>query len=75
MDPYAAIGSTSGIISLVGIIGYGLYKLLVHAHCRSGCCGREFLDLYVNLDETQGDQSVVIPVPPSGVVRPSVPPN
>lgn len=59
MDPYAAIGSTSGIISLVGMIGYGVYKLLVHSHCKSACCGRSMMDIYVNLDDTD---SVVLPV-------------
>ena len=63
MDAYSAVGTTSGIISLVGMIGYGLYKLLVHSHCRSACCGRNFLDVAFNLDEKDGDTTVYLPAP------------
>ena len=61
MDPYSAIGSTSGIISLVGIVGYAVYKLFVHSHCKSACCGRNVVDVYVNLDDTE-PQPIVLPV-------------
>jgi hypothetical protein len=63
MDAYTAVGTTSGIISLVGMVGYGLYKLLVHSHCRSACCGRDFVDVAFNLDEKEGDRSVYVPMP------------
>ena len=63
MDAYSAVGTTSGIISLVGMVGYGLYKLLVHSHCKSACCGRDFVDVAFNLDEQDGDQTVYIPPP------------
>lgn len=69
MDAYTAVGTTSGIISLVGMVGYGLYKLLVHSHCRSACCGKDFVDVAFNLDEKEGDRSVYIPAP----VRPMLP--
>lgn len=62
MDNYAIIGSTSGILSLVGIISYGVYKLLVHSHCKSACCARPLFDLYVNLDEKEGDRNIVLPI-------------
>lgn len=65
MDAYSAVGTTSGIISLVGMVGYGLYKLLVHSHCRSACCGRDFVDVAFNLDEKDGDQTVYIPPAPT----------
>jgi len=60
MDAYNTIGTTSGIISLIGMIGYGLYKLLVHSHCKSACCGRNVLDVAFNLDETQGDRTIYL---------------
>jgi hypothetical protein len=60
MDAYNTIGTTSGIISLIGMVGYGIYKLLVHSHCRSACCGRSVLDVAFNLDETQGDRTVYL---------------
>jgi predicted adenine nucleotide alpha hydrolase (AANH) superfamily ATPase len=63
MDAYTAVGTTSGIISLVGMIGYGMYKLLVHSHCRSACCGRDVLDVAFNLDEKDGDRTVYLPMP------------
>jgi hypothetical protein len=63
MDAYTAVGTTSGIISLIGMIGYGVYKLLVHSHCRSACCGKDFVDVAFNLDEKEGDKSVYIPMP------------
>lgn len=62
MDAYTAVGTTSGIISLVGMIGYGVYKLLVHSHCRSACCGKDFVDVAFNLDEKEGDKSVYVPI-------------
>jgi hypothetical protein len=64
MDAYTAVGTTSGIISLVGMVGYGVYKLLVHSHCRSACCGRDVLDVAFNLDEQDGDRTVYLPMPP-----------
>ena len=72
MDAYTAVGTTSGIISLVGMIGYGVYKLLVHSHCRSACCGRDILDVAFNLDEQDGDRTVYLPMP-STVPKPSEP--
>jgi len=60
MDAYNTIGTTSGIISLIAMVGYGIYKLLVHSHCRSACCGRNVLDVAFNLDETQGDRTVYL---------------
>ena len=60
MDAYNTIGTTSGIISLIGMVGYGIYKLLVHSHCRSACCGRNVLDVAFNLDETQGDRTIYL---------------
>jgi hypothetical protein len=51
MDTYSAIGATSGIASLLGVIGYGVYKAINHSRCRSACCGRKMLDVYVNLEE------------------------
>ena len=66
---YTSVGATSGIISLVGVIGYGVYKILVHSHCRSACCGRNFLDIAMNLDEKDGDQTVYLPMPPAGLTR------
>jgi hypothetical protein len=71
MDAYTAVGTTSGIISLIGMIGYGVYKLLVHSHCRSACCGKDFVDVAFNLDEKEGDRSVYIPMTPA--VRPALP--
>jgi len=68
MDAYTAVGTTSGIISLVGMVGYGVYKLLVHSHCRSACCGRDFVDVAFNLDEKEGDRSVYVPMPNPAVV-------
>lgn len=62
MDAYTAVGTTSGIISLIGMIGYGVYKLLVHSHCRSACCGKDFVDVAFNLDEKEGDRSIYIPM-------------
>jgi hypothetical protein len=64
MDAYSAVGTTSGIISLVAMVGYGVYKLLVHSHCKSACCGRDFVDLAFNLDEKDGDQTVYTSAPP-----------
>ena len=61
MDTYASVGATSGILSLVGVVGYGLYKLLVHSHCRSACCTKPLFDLYVNLDEREGDRTITLP--------------
>ncbi len=62
MDAYTSIGATSGIVSLVGVVCYGAYKLLVHSHCRSACCARPLFDMYINLDEKDGDQvNVLIP--------------
>ena len=60
MDAYNTIGTTSGIISLVAMVGYGIYKLLVHSHCRSNCCGRSVIDVAFNLDETQGDRTIYL---------------
>jgi len=60
MDAYNTIGTTSGIISLIGMVGYGIYKLLVHSHCKSQCCGRNVLDVAFNLDETQGDRTIYL---------------
>jgi hypothetical protein len=60
MDAYNTIGTTSGIISLIGMVGYGIYKLLVHSHCKSACCGRNVLDVAFNLDETQGDRTIYL---------------
>jgi len=71
MDNYAIIGSTSGILSLVGIISYGVYKLFVHSHCKSACCARPLFDLYVNLDEKEGDRSIVLPINAPAIVKPS----
>lgn len=62
MDAYSTIGSTSGIISMVSLIGYGIYKCLVHSHCKSTCCGRNFVDLKINLDEKDGDQTIRLPI-------------
>jgi hypothetical protein len=42
------------------MVGYGIYKLLVHSHCRSNCCGRNVLDVAFNLDETQGDRTIYL---------------
>jgi hypothetical protein len=63
MDAYSAVGTTSGIISLVAMIGYGVYKLLVHSHCKSACCGKDFVDVAFNLDEKDGDTAVYLPAP------------
>jgi hypothetical protein len=60
MDAYSVVGTTSGIISLVGMVGYGVYKLLVHSHCQSRCCGRDFVDVAFNLDEKDGDRTVYL---------------
>jgi hypothetical protein len=60
MDAYNTIGTTSGIISLIGMVGYGIYKLLVHSHCKSACCGRNVIDVAFNLDETQGDRTIYL---------------
>jgi hypothetical protein len=60
---YNSVGATSGIVSLLGVIGYGVYKILVHSHCRSACCGRNILDIAMNLDEKDGDQTVYLPMP------------
>lgn len=73
MDAYTAVGTTSGIISLVAMVGYGIYKLLVHSHCRSACCGKDFVDVAFNLDEKDGDRSVYIPMPTPAPVRPALP--
>jgi hypothetical protein len=70
MDAYSVVGTTSGIISLVGMVGFGVYKLFVHSHCRSTCCGRSVLDIAVNLDEKDGDQSVYLQLPNP---KPSIP--
>ena len=59
---YNTVGATSGIVSLLGVIGYG-YKIFVHSHCRSACCGRNILDIAMNLDEKDGDQTVYLPMP------------
>ena len=69
MDAYSVVGTTSGIISLVGMVGFGLYKLLVHSHCRSACCGRSILDVAFNLDEKDGDIAVYLPAPSVPAVR------
>jgi len=61
MDTYASVGATSGIISLVAMIGYMLYKLCAHSHCKSACCARPMFDLQVNLEEKDGDQTIIIP--------------
>jgi hypothetical protein len=42
------------------MVGYGIYKLLVHSHCKSACCGRNVLDVAFNLDETQGDRTIYL---------------
>ena len=60
---YNSVGATSGIVSLLGVIGYGVYKMFVHSHCRSACCGRNFMDIAMNLDEKDGDQTVYLPMP------------
>jgi hypothetical protein len=49
---YTDIGATSGIISLIAVISYGLYKLLAHSHCTSACCSRPLFDVSVNLEST-----------------------
>jgi len=70
MDAYNTIGTTSGIISLIGMVGYGIYKLLVHSHCKSACCGRNVLDVAFNLDETQGDRTIYLD--PNNMNKPPV---
>ncbi len=71
MDSYAIVGSTSGIISLVGVVGYGLYKLLSHSHCKSACCAKPLFDLYVNLDEKEGGDRIILPI--NGAARAASP--
>lgn len=61
MDMYASVGATSGIISLIGMVGYMVYKLFAHSHCKSACCARPVFDLQVNLEEKDGDQTIIIP--------------
>lgn len=73
MDAYTAVGTTSGIISLVGMVGYGVYKLLVHSHCRSACCGRDVLDVAFNLDEKDGDRTIYLPMPGTAPPPPTEP--
>jgi len=73
-DMYNNVGSAAGIISILGAAGYGVYRLLVHSHCRSTCCSRPFLDIYVDLDEKNGDRNVVIPIKPSTPKLPIPPP-
>jgi len=67
-NTYAAIGSTSGVVALVGGIGYLLYRFISHSRCRSHCCAKPFLDVYMNLDEKDGDVKLaspkLLPVPP-----------
>ena len=65
---YANIGATSGIVSLLAVLGYGLYKLLVHAHCKSACCARPMFDVYVNLEEDT-DSLPILPAPTQPATR------
>lgn len=71
---YTDVGSASGIIAVVGACGYGIYRLLVHSHCRSSCCSRPFLDVYVNLDEKDGDGKLFVPFKPVSPKLPVPPP-
>jgi hypothetical protein len=50
MEAYAAVGSTSGIIALLGAIGYGVYRICHHSKCRSSCLTKPLFDIDVNLD-------------------------
>lgn len=49
---YTDIGATSGIVSLIAVVSYGLYKLFAHSHCTSACCARPLFDVSVNLEST-----------------------
>ena len=49
-NAYFNIGAGSGIVAMVGAIGYGVYHLCLHSRCRSVCCSRPMVDLQVNLE-------------------------
>jgi len=57
-----SIGSVSGIISVLSICAYGIYKCCQHFHCGSKCCGTE-TSLDVDLGEhLTKDESVYLKV-------------
>ena len=69
-----AVGSVSGIVSVISIVIYGAYKCFQHFHFVSKCCGGEVsLDVDLGQDKTH-DESVYLklknmvtrrPLPPS----------
>jgi len=74
-NTYATIGSTSGVVALIGGIGYLLYRFISHSRCRSHCCAKPLLDLYVNLsDEKDGDGKMFVPFKPVSPKLPVPPP-
>jgi hypothetical protein len=62
-DAYFNIGAGSGIVALVGAVGYGVYHLCLHSRCRSVCCSRPLLDLQVNLENNSPGFSTPAPAP------------
>lgn len=70
-DAYFNIGAGSGIVALVGAVGYGLYHLCLHSRCRSVCCSRPLLDLQVNLENNSPGFSGDAPAPaPTPIAEP-----
>ena len=49
-NAYFNVGAGSGIVAMVGAIGYGVYHLCLHSRCRSVCCSRPMVDLQINLE-------------------------
>jgi len=57
-----AVGSVSGIVSVISIVIYGVYKCFQHFHFVSKCCGSE-VSLDVDLGEhITKDESVFLKV-------------
>jgi len=55
-----AVGSVSGIVSVISIVIYGAYKCFQHFHFVSKCCGSEIsLDVDLGNDKQQ-DESVYL---------------
>jgi len=51
MDTLNAVGTTSGIVSLVGIVCFWIYKCISHSNCHSRCCGHSLFDVDTNMEE------------------------
>jgi hypothetical protein len=61
-DAYFNIGAGSGIVALVGAIGYGVYHMCLHSRCRSVCCSRPMVDFQVNLENNNSPPPTPISV-------------